>query len=371
MLHQLGLGLEGRLDGAAKRGHSGGALDLGLAGGDAQAGEEGAHLGGRIVRHARILRERGASARFPVRLARQEDAARMASVDGFNLTEIPPLRSPVVVMAFTGWSDTGTVTTDAGLRLIETCSAERFLTVDPEDYYVFTESRPTVRLDDEGERVIEWPQNEAYYAILPEAPHDLVVVCGVEPSLRWRTFSERLADVIAGLSPALSCTMVARPAATPHTRPIPISGSSADPQLAARFGLGPSLYQGPTGIIGVLHDALRQRGVPLISLAAGVPHYLNVDENPPATKALLQALRPVVGFTPDLGDLDEQGERFLARVEEASRGDDQIGQYVTMLEQNYGQAPETPAEFEEREPGDLPPAADILRDVEDFLRGTQ
>lgn len=295
----------------------------------------------------------------------------MACVDGFNLSDIPPLRSPVVVMAFTGWSDTGTVTTDAGLRLVETCNAERFLSVDPEDYFVFTDNRPVVKLDDEGQRVIEWPRNEAYYAELPEAPHDLVVVVGAEPNLRWRTFSERLAEVMAGLSPSLICTLVARPAATPHTRPVPVSGSSTDPQLAARFGLGPSMYQGPTGIIGVLHDALRRRGTPLISLAAGVPHYLNVDENPLATQALLQALRPVVGFMPDLGDLEEQGERFLARVEEASRGDEQIGQYVAMLEQNYGQAPDFEGAFDDGEPGDLPPAADILRDVEDFLRGTQ
>ncbi len=295
----------------------------------------------------------------------------MACVDGFNLSDIPPLRSPVVVMAFTGWSDTGTVTTDAGLRLVETCNAERFLSVDPEDYFVFTDNRPVVKLDDEGQRVIEWPRNEAYYAELPEAPHDLVVVVGAEPNLRWRTFSERLAEVMAGLSPSLVCTLVARPAATPHTRPVPVSGSSTDPQLAARFGLGPSMYQGPTGIIGVLHDALRRRGTALISLAAGVPHYLNVDENPLATQALLQALRPVVGFMPDLGDLEEQGERFLARVEEASRGDEQIGQYVAMLEQNYGQAPDVEGAFDDGEPGDLPPAADILRDVEDFLRGTQ
>lgn len=128
----------------------------------------------------------------------------MACVDGFNLSDIPPLRSPVVVMAFTGWSDTGTVTTDAGLRLVETCNAERFLSVDPEDYFVFTDNRPVVKLDDEGQRVIEWPRNEAYYAELPEAPHDLVVVVGAEPNLRWRTFSERLAEVMAGLPPRWS-----------------------------------------------------------------------------------------------------------------------------------------------------------------------
>jgi len=293
----------------------------------------------------------------------------MSSVDGFTVSEVPPLRSPVVIMAFTGWSDTGTVTTDAVQHLVDSYDGKQFLSVDPEEYYVFSDVRPTVRLNEDGVREIDWPENEASYIQLPQA--DLVVVQGVEPNLRWRAFSERMADAIAALSPSLVCTLVARPAATPHTRPIPVSGSSADPALASRFGLGRSMYQGPTGIIGVIHDALRRRDVPLISLAAGVPHYLNVEENPLATKALLQALRPVLGFAPDVGDLDAEGERFIARVEEASRGDDQIKQYVTMLEENYNESGPPPEVAEGGEAAELPPAEDILRDVEDFLRGSQ
>src|SRR5690606_33633094 len=114
---------------------------------------------------------------------------------------------------------------------------------------------------------------------IPDAAHDLVVVRGVEPNLKWQTFARRLAEALADLKPSLVCTLVARPAATPHTRPIPVTGSSADPALAAKYGLGRSVYQGPTGILGVIHDELRKRGAPLISLAAGVPHYLNVEEN--------------------------------------------------------------------------------------------
>jgi hypothetical protein len=284
-------------------------------------------------------------------------------VDGFTVSEITGLRSPVVVMAFTGWSDTGTVTTDVARRLIDAYSAERFVDVDPEEYYVFTDNRPTVRLTEDGIREIRWPKNEAWAARIPDARQDLIVVSGEEPNLRWRTFATRLAELVAGHAPSLVCTLVARPAATPHTRPIPVSGSSADPGLAARFGLGRSLYQGPTGILGVLHDELRKRGTPLISLAAGVPHYLNVEENPLATMALLKALEPVIGFAPPLGDLEDEGERFLRRVEEASRGDDQIGNYVRSLEEHYG-------EQSEQEETPLPSADDILRDVEDFLRGS-
>ena len=287
----------------------------------------------------------------------------MVTMEGFSVSNVPVLRAPVVVMAFTGWSDTGTVTVDVAQRLIDGFGAQRFLSVDPEDYYVFTDTRPTVRVDETGERVLDWPRNEAYAAALPGSAHDLVVVRGVEPGLRWRTFSEQLTDALMATGPSLVCTLVARPAATPHTRPIPVSGSSADPALAAKFGLGRSMYQGPTGLLGVLHDVLRKRGAQLISLAASVPHYLIVEENPPATMALLHALQPVLGVEPPIGDLPEQGERFAERVEEASHGDDQIMSYVRTLEEHYGEDQE-----QETDEG-LPSADDVLRDVEDLLRG--
>jgi hypothetical protein len=289
-------------------------------------------------------------------------------VDGFTVNDVSGLRSPIVIMALTGWSDTGTVTTDVADHLVDVFDGERFLTIDPEEYYVFTESRPHVRIDDEGIRKLDWPENEGYTARLRGADHDLVIFRGAEPNLRWRTFSERLSDAIWKLEPSLVCTLVARPAQTPHTRPIPVTGSSADTRLAAKYGLGRSLYQGPTGILGVLHDSLRRRGAGLISLAAGVPHYLNVEENPPATLALLRALEPVIGIAPPIGDLDEDVARFAARVEEASSGDGQIAEYVRSLEQSYGETPQARDEPESRE--DLPSADDILRDVEDFLRGS-
>lgn len=287
--------------------------------------------------------------------------------DGFTLSDVPSLRSPVVIMAFSGWSDTGTVTVDTARHLADAFDADTFLTVDPEDYYVFTETRPTVHIDEDGVRRLDWPENEAFAARIPTADHDLVLIAGIEPNLRWRTFSERLSGIIADLKPSIVCTLVARPAATPHTRPIPVTGSSADPRLAAKYGLGRSLYQGPTGILGVLHDSLRQRDVPLISLAAGVPHYLNVEENPAATLALLRALEPVLGFPAPIGDLEEEVTRFLSRVEDASSGDDQIRSYVRTLEEQWN---DTGDELPQDEtPTDLPSADDILRDVEDFLRG--
>lgn len=285
--------------------------------------------------------------------------------DGFTVASVEGIRSPVVVMAFTGWSDTGTVTSDTATRLVEAYHADRFLEVDPEEYYVFTDTRPTVRLDEDGLRLLEWPRNEAFWGRLRDCPNDIVIVRGAEPDLRWRTFSERLGGAIAALSPSLVCTLVARPAAAPHTRPVRVTGSSADAALAARFGLGRSLYQGPTGILGVLHDVLRRHGAPLISLAAAVPHYLNVEENPPATLALLRALEPVIGLPAPAGDLEQEGVRFLERVNEASHGDDQIAGYVRSLEESYNADDDGGNEAGP----ELPSAADILRDVEDLLRG--
>lgn len=280
------------------------------------------------------------------------------------MSPVEGLRSPVVVMAFTGWSDTGTVTTDAARHLIETTNAERFISVDPEEYFVFTETRPEVRLVEGGLREITWPTNEAWASRLAGAPNDLVTVTGTEPNLRWEPFASRLASAIAALEPSLVCTLVARPAATPHTRPIPVSGSAADAALARRFGLGPSRYQGPTGIIGVLHDSMRKHGLPLVSIAASVPHYLSVDENPPATVALLRALQPMLEYDLPLGDLERESGAFLERVEEASSGDEQIVQYVRALEEQYQ---EGDAAF--IEPDSELSADDVLRDVEDLLRG--
>ena len=286
-------------------------------------------------------------------------------MDGFTVEPVEGLRSPVVVIAFMGWSDTGTVTVDVARHLVDAYDATRFLEVDPEDYYVFTDTRPMVSVNEAGIREITWPMNEAFWAHIPGSEHDLVVVSGVEPNLRWRTFSDQLSDAVASLGPSLVCTLVARPAATPHTRPIPVTGSAADPALARKFGLGRSMYQGPTGIIGVVHDVLRRKDVPLISLAAGVPHYLNVAENPPATMALLRALEPMLGFAPTLGNLERDGVDFVEKVEEASQGDNQIGDYVRALEEQYNES--APAEIEPP-PSELS-ADDVLRDVEDLLRG--
>lgn len=289
----------------------------------------------------------------------------MPDSDGFTFEPVSGLRSPILIMAFTGWSDTGTVSTDSVQHIVDSFDGERFMIVDPEDYYVFTDTRPQVHISDDGIREILWPENEAFAVRLPRAEHDLIIVRGIEPNLRWRTFTDRLGEGIMALNPSMGCTIGARPAPVPHTRPVPVSGTSADTKLALKFGLGASRYQGPTGIIGVMHDTLRRAGLPLISLFASVPHYLNIDENPPATLALLKALEPVIGVSVPPGDLAEEAASFADRVNEASGDNEQIQEYVRMLEQQYGVYEQPP----QAEGSDLPPAADILKDVEDLLRG--
>ena len=290
-------------------------------------------------------------------------------MDGFQVNLDQDLRSPIVLLAFSGWSDTGTVTVDLASHLIDTYAGRRFLSVDPEDYYVFTETRPEVKLDSSGLREIHWPKNEGFACYIPEATQDLVLIRGVEPNTNWKRFSAQLSTVIAEIKPKLVCTLVARPAAMPHTRPIVVSGSSADEEIARVYGLESSRYQGPTGLIGVAHDAMRKHDLPLISLAASIPHYLSVEENPPATIALIKALEPILGFSPPTTSLEEESVRFLERVEEASKQDSQIGSYVKTLEERYAEM----HIFDESTATETEAAAnlsadDILRDVEDLLR---
>lgn len=293
-------------------------------------------------------------------------------MDGFQNTLDQDLHTPIVLIAFNGWSDTGTVTTDLADHLINTYAGNRFLSVDPEEYYVFTEIRPEVRITSEGVREIQWPKNEGFVCQIPETNQDLIIIRGVEPNTNWKKFATQLSEIIAETKPKLVCTLVARPAAMPHTRPILVSGSSADKEMARTYGLEDSTYQGPTGLIGVAHDAMRKHNLPLISYAALIPHYLSVEENPPATIALLKALEPVLGFSVPTTSLEEESVHFLERVEEASKQDSQIGSYVKTLEERYEEMHSFDKSAGDMDAGDANLSADdVLRDVEDLLRRSE
>ena len=244
----------------------------------------------------------------------------------------PELRRPVLVAAFAGWNDAGDAATLAVRYLAEVWSARPFATVDPEEFYDFTVTRPEVRLVDGITRKIEWPLNELLAASVPGSNHDAVLLRGVEPQLKWRTFSSALAGTARALGVQLVVTLGALLADVPHTRPVRVTGTAHEPELAVRLGLQRSNYEGPTGIVGVLHDACRQAGMPSASLWATVPHYVHQVPSPKAALALVERSSALVGGRVDPIDLRAAADTYEREVSERVADDDDASAYVAQLE---------------------------------------
>ncbi|HSO56242.1 MAG TPA: PAC2 family protein, partial [Actinomycetes bacterium] len=207
-------------------------------------------------------------------------------MDHTTLIRRPRLRGPVLLAAFDGWNDAGEAATSALDAIADGLAAETFATIDPEEFYDFQATRPTVRLVD-GHRRIEWPSVELRAAHLPASEHDLIVVRGHEPNLRWRTFASEIVELAADLRVEMVVTVGALLADVPHTRPVQVVSSAGDRDLAERLGLSVSRYEGPTGILGVLGDAATREGIPTVGLWAALPHYLNLAPNPWGAMALV------------------------------------------------------------------------------------
>lgn len=274
----------------------------------------------------------------------------------------PGLKSPVAVCAFTGWNDAASAATNAARFIVRRLGARKFATIDAEPFYDFKEQRPTVRITARGDREVNWPTNDFFYARNPTGPHDIVVFIGAEPALRWRTFTSAHAELFRDLGAEMVVSLGALLADVPHSRPVRVTGSAMDPDVSARLDLQPSRYEGPTGIVGVLHDALSQGGLAGASLWANVPHYITTSQNPPATAALLRRLQPIVGMEWDLSELDSAADRFVDEVNTALSGNPEIQDYVQQLEA----AVDAGIESEPRP--ELPRAEDVLLDIEQLLR---
>ncbi|HNO64918.1 MAG TPA: PAC2 family protein [Tepidiformaceae bacterium] len=274
----------------------------------------------------------------------------------------PGLKSPVAVCAFTGWNDAASAATNAARFIVRRLGARKFATIDAEPFYDFKEQRPTVRITARGDREVNWPANEFFYARNPTGPHDIVVFIGAEPALRWRTFTAAHAELFREVGAEMVVSLGALLADVPHSRPVRVTGSVMDESLSAQLDLQPSRYEGPTGIVGVLHTALRNEGLAGASLWANVPHYITTSQNPPATAALLRRLQPIVGMEWDLSELDAAAERFSDEVNTALSGNPEIEDYVRQLEQ----AVDAGADAEPA--SQLPRAEDVLLDIEHFLR---
>ncbi len=274
----------------------------------------------------------------------------------------PGLKSPVAVCAFTGWNDAASAATNAARFIVRRLGARKFATIDAEPFYDFKEQRPSVRITARGDREVNWPTNDFFYARNPTGEHDIVVFIGAEPGLRWRTFTSAHAELFKDVGAEMVVSLGALLADVPHSRPVRVTGSAMDPSVSARLELQPSRYEGPTGIVGVLHDSLRQGGVPGASLWANVPHYITTSQNPPATAALLRRLQPIVGMEWDLSELDSAASRFVDEVNTALSGNPEIQDYVQQLEAAVD------AGIEAEPQSQLPRAEDVLMDIEQLLR---
>jgi len=269
---------------------------------------------------------------------------------------LPDLVNPVMLCAFEGWNDAGDAASGAVLHLEEVWSATQVAEIDPEDYYDFQVNRPEVVIED-GKRQIVWPSTRLSVARIPLATRDVVLVHGIEPSMRWRTFTTELLGAARDLGVEMVVTLGALLADTPHTRPVPVSGTSNDPEIALRMGYEPSTYEGPTGIVGVLQDACATAGIPAVSLWAAVPHYVAQPPCPKATLALLGRIEDLLDVPVPLGDLPEESKAWQIGVDELAGEDDEIAAYVRTLEEAVDTA-------------ELPEASGdaIAREFERYLR---
>jgi proteasome assembly chaperone (PAC2) family protein len=272
------------------------------------------------------------------------------------------LRAPALVCAFTGWNDAGDAASAALQFLGASLGATRFARIDPEEFYDFQATRPKIKLVEGRTRSIEWPEVEIYAARVPRAPRDLVLLQGAEPSMRWRTFCRMIVDLAEALGTQLVVTLGALLADVPHSRPVPITGLSSDDALVQRLGLQQSGYEGPTGIVGILHGACQEAGVPSASLWASVPHYVAAAPNPKAALALVRKLEGLVGVSVDAEELERSAADYERQVSLAVQSDPDVQAFVERLERAAAE------EEEEMGPQDLPSGDVIAREFQRFLR---
>ncbi|HKG16219.1 MAG TPA: PAC2 family protein [Solirubrobacteraceae bacterium] len=272
------------------------------------------------------------------------------------------LRAPALVCAFKGWNDAADAASTALKFVGSSLGAERFAAIDPDEFFDFQATRPKIRLIEGRTREVVWPEVEIYEARVPRAPRDLVLLAGAEPSMRWRGFCSLVVELSEALGVQMVVTLGALLADVPHTRPVTITGLASDERLVERLGLRSSSYEGPTGIVGVLHSSCAQSGLPSASLWAAVPHYVAAAPNPKAALALVRKLEGLVGVSVDASELEESSAEYERQVNLAVQSDPDVQAFVERLEQA--------AEDSETEigPGQMPSGDTIAREFQRFLR---
>jgi hypothetical protein len=294
----------------------------------------------------------------------------MPSTDPLVMFEEPGgLRQPILIMAFSGWNDAAESATTAARFLGQLWPSQPFASIDPEEFYHFGLSRPYVRFkaDSRNEREIVWPSTDFSLSRPPALDRDLIIGVAIEPHLRWRTYCGAVLELARRSGTTLILTLGALLAEVPHTRPVRLAGGAYDPELAAKLGIRPTRYEGPTGIVGVLNTLCREEGVPTASLWANVPHYVSGIENPKAALALVRRVLTLLGTDADLSELVEATQQFERNLDEIVGQNAKIAEYVKTLERKL------PEEEEAAEPAagqsdELPPSADLVAEIEQFLR---
>jgi predicted ATP-grasp superfamily ATP-dependent carboligase len=244
----------------------------------------------------------------------------------------PELSRPVLIAAFRGWNDGAQAASLAAGYLAKLWGAEQIADVDPEGFFDFQATRPHVSLVDGITRQIDWPETAFYHATPEGLGRDVVLLLGIEPNVRWRTFTELVVGQVEELGVELVVTLGALLADVPHTRPSPVTGSASDAELVKELGLSTSRYEGPTGIVGVLHDACNKAGIPSASLWAAVPHYVSLTPSPRAAAALCDRLGGLLGIEIDTAELDQAAQTYEEQVSQAVASDEETAAYVEELE---------------------------------------
>jgi proteasome assembly chaperone (PAC2) family protein len=284
------------------------------------------------------------------------------SVDSLSWEgDLPHLRSPIMVCAFRGWNDAAASASTALATVADTLESELVARIDPEEYFDFQSTRPTISLVEGQTRRIDWPENNLIAARVPAADRDLVLLDGTEPNLRWRTFSETIATAADALGVEMVITLGSLIAEVAHTLPVPITGLASDPELVDELELERSSYEGPTGIVGVVHDVCGQAGISSASLWAAVPHYVAAVPNPKAALALLRRLEGLTGIAVEAGELEEETETYEEQIGRAVSANPEIEELVARIEAEQ-------VELLSAEGEDLPSADTIAREFQRFLR---
>ena len=258
-----------------------------------------------------------------------------------EIHQIPLLRNPVMIVAFSGWNDAAEAASGAVEHLLsgwrdksDEVVPELIADVDSEDFYDFQVNRPQVSIDDSEIRSITWPTTQVFGLAIPSMQRDLVIVTGVEPSMRWKNFTADLLDLADDLEVSLVMTLGSLLADTPHSRPITVTGTGAHPSIASRLGVSVSKYEGPTGILGIIQDGCMRRGIDAISLWAAVPHYAASAPSPKATLALINTIEEFLDISIPMSDLPERSDAWEKEVDELAAEDSEVAEYVKALEES-------------------------------------